>query len=301
MQAVLSLMALQGNANVKEAYLKGGYETTPGATTTEALQIEHYISPVHQKKRQLNGNHLNQLAEAFFVSGRDADPGIARSIRWYRKGLSEDDAIDQFHSYWTGLENLNAALAHVFHTQPEKRTCKKCGSSYPVHSAKGIHALFIHINEMDGEEHFTRCRDLSVAIRHANKSFEQIVPELSSCSDLCRIVLRQGIFLLLGIPIADEDEPMPIYNIHPISFVCRGIYELAPEQVPTQPPFQIIPRLTGIQGTSEEREITWTYTVQAQWKASYTIIEAKYFREKSISVQSTSTQSVPRSPTPTEM
>ena len=62
---------------------------------TEVLQVEYYTCPVHQKKRQLDGDHLNHLAQAFFVSQRDADPGIARAIRWYRKGLSEDDAADR--------------------------------------------------------------------------------------------------------------------------------------------------------------------------------------------------------------
>jgi hypothetical protein len=51
---------------------------------------------------------LQELILTFFRSA-DAEE-IARSLSWFRKGLNEENSVDEFIAYWSGLEVLKPLL-----------------------------------------------------------------------------------------------------------------------------------------------------------------------------------------------
>lgn len=74
---------------------------------------------------------------------------VLRSLRWFRKGLLEDDPLDQFLFFWHGLEAINVPLAAALGvpqkvTETTTRTCKVCGEQYedPVTVNGGIEELY---------------------------------------------------------------------------------------------------------------------------------------------------------------
>lgn len=256
LQAHLSLSALQSDASVGQPLLVLGYETTPGAQTTEFIQIdrrEGELAELSKRTRALDHDELRRLAEAFYASD---DPHIARAIRWYRKGLSEDDPLDQFTNYWHGLEALNKPLQALLDGMIEVGTCRHCGAQFEVKSISGIRALFDK-HAPEGVKDFRHCRDVRNELQHGGGSLAALSLHLPECTELCRSMLRLGIHLVLGYPLEEaRSGTQPVYNVHPAYTEYRGIYQIAPDKLSEAPMLSVSSEIYDVGGTEDERKLS---------------------------------------------
>jgi len=279
--ATLALAVFHSNATVRDIYLLFGYETTQETEETEFIQIEYVQGELLQSRRKPDHDKLIELAQVF---NKNTDVGIA--IRWYRKGLTEDDPFDQFLSYWAGLEYLNKSLVRLLGGKPEIRQCGKCGEPYPVPGAKGIGALFAQYS-VNKEQHFKRCRDMSIALRHGEIQLVEAFTQVHPLAELCREMLRRGIYLLLNLSNNEEERfATPIYNTHLPRFVYRGIYHVSPSQIP-QPYVQPLATSHEIKEVREidgKRQLAMRDTIQPSFEASYSF-KADFISEPGIEVQ----------------
>jgi hypothetical protein len=286
LQAILSLAVFQSNTTVGEVYLVFGCETTPQAETTEFIQMEYYAGDLIQRKRALDPNKLVKINEAFFAN---TNTNVAIAIRWYRKGLTEDDQFDQFLSYWAGLEYLNNSLVSLLGGKPEVRKCKKCGEQYNVPSSKGIGALFAKYS-VNGEEDFKHCRDMSVALRHGSIRLNEALLSVYPLAELCRAMLSTGICLLLNLSPEDYlNNEQPVYNTHLPRIEHRGTYDISPDKVPNAPPLQISGEISSVTYTDEKRKISCRSNVQRTIPVPFSYT-SRYIAEAGIEIQATNAQ-----------
>lgn len=228
----MAMLTVVTNATVGEVLLKLGFETTEGATSTEYIQIEYLYNDLFKRKRAFDNNKLNNFGEKLLKVN---DNRIFRTVRWYRKGLIEADPLDRFMSFWLGLENLNKKLAKLLGENTETRNCASCGLQYEVHTAKGIRSLFNKYSK-NGLSDFNLCRKLRVDIQHGAGNLETAMSRADECSELCRLALLKGIYLVLDLDLKElEDGLVPIYNIQQPRIEFRGYYKIAPKDLPAVP------------------------------------------------------------------
>lgn len=259
--AILAVAVFHSNATVRDIYLLFGYETTQKAEETEFIQIEYVQGELLKGRRKPDHEKLIELTQVF---NNNTDVGIAIAIRWYRKGLTEDDPFDQFLSYWAGLEYLNKSLVRLLGGKPEIRHCGKCGEPYPVPGAKGIGALFAQYS-VNKEQDFKRCRNMSKALRHGEIQLVEAFTQVHPLAEICRKMLRQGIYLLLNLS-EDEEERFatPVYNTHLPRFVYRGYYHTSPSEIP-QPyvqPLITSHELKEVRESGGKRQLAMRDTIQ---------------------------------------
>lgn len=228
---------------------------------TEFIQMEYVQGELLKSRRRPDHEKLIELTQVF---NNNTDVGIAIAIRWYRKGLTEDDPFDQFLSYWAGLEYLNKSLVRLLGGKPEMRHCGKCGEPYPVPGAKGIGALFAQYS-VNKEQDFKQCRDMSKALRHGEIQLVEAFTQVHPLAEICRKMLRQGIYLLLNLS-EDEEERFatPVYNTHLSRFVYRGFYHAPPSQIP-QPYVQPLitnHELKEVRESGGKRQLAMRDTIQ---------------------------------------
>lgn len=255
LQMLLSIATLQCNATVGDALPLLIYETTAGADRTEFLQFDYLQGDLLLRKRALVHDEFNRLMGASLQVNNDR---VARAIRWYRKGLMEDDGFDRFTSYWIGLENINKPLIAQLGERSEYGTCRSCGAPYELPTSKGIRALFEQ-HSANGQADFKRCRDLRVDVVHGSGALGSAVTQVAECAELCRIMLRTGIFVLLGLPAQDAKvEAQPIYNVKLPHLEYRGAFAIAPAQLPDAPFLQTKAVAAQVRDEGERRTISFT-------------------------------------------
>ncbi len=281
--AILALAVFHSNATVRDIYLLFGYETTQEAEETEFIQIEYVQGELLKSRRKPDHEKLIKLTQVF---NSNTDVGVAIAIRWYRKGLTEDDPFDQFLSYWAGLEYLNKSLVRLLGGKPEIRNCSKCGEPYPVPGAKGIGALFAQYS-VNKEQDFKRCRDMSKALRHGEIQIVEALTQVHPLAEICRKMLRRGIYLLLKLSNDEEERfATPVYNTHLPRFIYRGFYHVSPSQIP-QPYMQPLTtsyELKEVREIDGKRQLAMRATIQPNIDALFSF-KADFISEPGIEVQ----------------
>jgi hypothetical protein len=101
---------------------------------------------------------------------------IYRAIRWFRKGLTTSDPLDQFLFLWHGLESLNSPLADYYGKEKKMmkkidKKCPSCGEEYSIFIDGGIEALYndMKIDKKERKE----IKDIRNGISHG---FEDNIP-----------------------------------------------------------------------------------------------------------------------------
>jgi hypothetical protein len=261
LQFVLTMLVLEGNANVGKVDLLWGQETTVGSPTTEALQIALLDGPLYQRHKQFSHDELQPLIEA--VIGADS-ARVNRAARWYRKGLSEEDAFERFSSYWVGLECLNKPLIDCLGGTPDIRQCPNCGVDYEAPSSKGIRSLFSK-HSPNGLEDFKLCRNLRVDIQHGSRNLADIIVNCGPAAEICRVMLRTGIHVVLGLITSGiAPGPEPTYNLFAPWVEFQAVFNVEPENLPPPPLMDI--EITGVNVTPEGgRSTSPTFSIRSNY------------------------------------
>ncbi|WP_321421697.1 HEPN domain-containing protein [uncultured Methanobacterium sp.] len=72
---------------------------------------------------------------------------VYRAVRWFRKGITTSDPLDQFLFFWHGLESLNSPLAEYYGKDKKiekkmNKKCPNCGEKYTILVDGGIESLY---------------------------------------------------------------------------------------------------------------------------------------------------------------
>lgn len=266
LEAVLQIGALQSNAAVGVPRLRLAIERTAGATTTEMVQVEERYDDVFTKKRGLDHPASERIGQAFDKRGT---PRLFRALHWYRKGLDEEDPIDQFTSFWVGLEALNKPLMDLLGEDVEKRPCGACGVEYEVPTNKGIRVLF-RDHSPDGLEDFKLCRNLRVDIQHSTSDLAAVFQQAPLAAETSRRMLRVAIYLLLGLPASEGVQtPSTIYNNQGLRAQYQVRYTTAPDTFEAPPVLDTSETIISVTQDDERRRVSWSPRVK--WKMNVTI------------------------------
>jgi hypothetical protein len=290
-QAQLSLAALQSDATVGQPLLLGGHETTPGAETTEFIQIERpepELMAVGRRTRELDLARLERLSNALYgITDPELAARIGRAIRWYRKGLSEEDQFDQFTNYWLGLEALNVPLRTLLKVGPEYEKCKVCGDERLKSQGDGVRALFLEHAPRQMVD-WKECRGFRVQLLHGIGSLAELDAKVPAQSNLCRVLLRIGIYLLLGYTAVEAvSEDLPVYNVHTPYTEYRGFYHISPSDLTETPWLTISTEVASIEGTDETRRAHFVSTLHKNVDVTVSI-RGQLVREAGIETKVTS-------------
>lgn len=290
LQAILSMATFQSNATVKDIYLELGYEITPDSETTEFLQVEYWKGDLLKKKRSLDIQILSVLIKKI---SQNQEKRISRAGRWYRKGLMEEDPFDRFSSFWVGLENLNKPLMTLLGEEPETRNCSSCSTPYEVPIAKGIRAIFKKYSN-NGLEDFKLCRNLRVDLQHGTGDLSLALKQVGESAELCRKMLRIGIYLLLGLTKVEDfsEDQAPIYNIYYPRVEYRGHFKISPSELKQPPLLTITSRDIEVGGTDDERTVSLTDAIDSNVPAAVTF-KTTLITEVGVRVELEDVRSVP--------
>lgn len=272
LEAVLWIGALQSNAAVGVPKLKFAIELTPGAKTTEAVQVEDNYDEVFSKKRRLDLPMNEQIGRHIHLRGTSR---IFRALHWYRKGLNEEDPIDQFMGFWVGLEALNPPLKDLLGGDPEARRCPKCGELAETPTVNGVRTLFRDHNP-DGLKDYKLCRNLRRDIQHSTADLDQVLQQAPAAAEAARRMLRTAIYLLLGLPAADGfAAPSTIYNNQGLRAEYRIRYSTPPDKFTVPPVLDTSESTIEVEQDGERRTVRWTPRVK--WDMNVTVEEMGLF------------------------
>ncbi len=190
-EMALSLISFTSQTQSAPLYFVLAYDATPGLNRRELLSEVRVGLPIGSRlidpeDLQVMLNALDNLQRT--SSSRDEAlkrlKTIARAIDWLRKGLSEENLLDEFAAYWIGLEAVDPLLkmpVRIF------RTCSICGQTISAcnHCGAEIPAVERTVNPLEGvrfvmeekrgmsQQKFNRVRALRGAVLHGAKSLQQ--------------------------------------------------------------------------------------------------------------------------------
>lgn len=221
------------NATISEPIIELGYEISDTAENTEFIQYFYMNGEELKQKRTMNKSLFDSLG--ILVMKNDSKR-ISRAIRWYRMGLHEKDPIDRFMYFWIGLECLNTLLIKELKVSPETDTCKNCGSTYKKpNTTIGIKALFLNCYK-EKSFGFNKCYRLRNELVHGYGDLEDALGVADKCAESSRQMLLKGLFLLLELgQNISEIYPEPLHNLQMPHIEYRGLFEIAPKNLTTDP------------------------------------------------------------------
>ncbi|MFW9804315.1 MAG: hypothetical protein ACFFFC_16785, partial [Candidatus Thorarchaeota archaeon] len=126
-EGITSIISFLTRVGIPNVELLCGWESTPEVTHGPFFQI-HKLPLEPLSSRNLRRVGFEAISEPLESAKRK--DRIARSMRWYRKGINSVDGIDRFTYFWIGLENLNGSFIDKYKIPPENAKCQKCGLEY---------------------------------------------------------------------------------------------------------------------------------------------------------------------------
>ncbi len=143
---------------------------------------------------------------------------VYRAIRWFRKGVIGTDSLDQFLSFWHGLESLNVVLAEYYGEENNTklkeigRKCENCGKGCTTFVPAGIEALYDDLNiDARLRKKISRTR---IGLVHGTISIEELNNNALELLTTIAVILHLGISKILEITFKDSYENLE--RIHPI-------------------------------------------------------------------------------------
>lgn len=194
------------------------YNITEGISEREFIQYFYDLplSRPQQADLEIYTLHL----EAVIIYNSDHKERLFRSIRWFRKGINENDPLDQFLALWQGLETLNPNLAVHFNCENagEEIIEKKCEKTDNLFFSKrttkqGLEKL---VNEVGIDKSiWTKINRTRNSISHGFSQFSELYNNSIQLSPYLAKLLHEGISLILGFEF-DEKVVKHLENISPI-------------------------------------------------------------------------------------
>jgi hypothetical protein len=249
------------NATISEPIIELGYEISDTAENTEFIQYYYMNGEELKQKRTMNQSLFDNLGILIMKNGSKR---ISRAIRWYRMGLHEKDPIDRFMYFWIGLECLNTLLIEELKVSPETDTCKNCGSTYKKpNTTIGIKVLFLN-HHKEKSFGFNKCNRLRNELLHGYGDLEDAIGVADKCAESSRNMLLKGIFILLklGQDIL-EIYPEPLHNLQMPHIEYRGLFEIAPKNLTTDPCLLIEIRSFEMKYINNQKSISMASRIDA--------------------------------------
>ena len=171
------------------------YEASPD------LKMRIYKQVFHIPTQERNIAVINEKVFQEIFDKR-IEERILRGISWLRKGYLEQEHVDKFIAFWTGLESISELLCDSFEisTEDRKRICNKCGNVIDKRiSSLGTKILFLKEIE-NNNTLFGRIRGARGKLLHGGGPLsEKFVREIRTYNPLIRRALIIGIGKLLEI------------------------------------------------------------------------------------------------------
>jgi len=135
---------------------------------------------------------------------------VFRAIRWFRKGVTSTDPLDQFLAFWHGLESLNPLLAENFkikdkngkqiNTKVKKigKKCEYCGKGCTTVVPAGIEALYDNLN-ID-ETLRKKIAETRIGLVHGTKTIKELNQNSVKLLPKISTILFSGLSAILKIP-----------------------------------------------------------------------------------------------------
>lgn len=179
----------------------------------DRLFLQEYSVPfLNPSTRELSPEKLTKFIEA--ISNQENIllyeniECINRSMRWYRKGLLEDDLLDQHQYYWIALEILEPLLNQKYNV-PKKKIEYKCNgckltTSKLVPSHDGIKNLVIELgyDELKADE----IRQLRNKIVHGSKSLDGLALKAEVLLPILERTVLLGLLKILNFSEENEQD-----------------------------------------------------------------------------------------------
>lgn len=214
----LSMMSFETGVESYGSTIILAYDITEGISKRDFIQY-FYDLPISRSQQvdlEFYTNHL----EAVLIYDGEHKERLYRSIRWLRKGVNEDDPLDQFLAFWQGLETLNPVIAVHFNCENSGKEIieQKCVKTDNVFysertTKKGLEELVneVGLNKSIWKE-INRTRN---SISHGYASFAKLYDDSIRLAPYLAKLLHEGIALIFGFTF-DEKVVKHLQNIAPL-------------------------------------------------------------------------------------
>jgi hypothetical protein len=197
-----------------------GYDITDGISERDFVQY-FYDNPFTKPLAAEFESYLNHLQVIWGFVGERKDR-LYRSIRWFRKGIIEDDPLDQFLNLYQGLETLNPVLAEHYGIPNGGKVitegkCVRTNETY--YFERNTHAGLEKLMDEVCMDASVR-RDISIVrnkIAHGTEGFQTLYNDCIRLAPVVGKLLHEGISIILGFDI-NEQVTKQIGNIAPVRF-----------------------------------------------------------------------------------
>jgi len=193
---ILNLIDFSTSSASNSPLLINLYEATDGLINRPFKQM--FYIPLPERNVSLINKEI--FEEIFNNFNKNQDSRIVRAISWLRKGYWEQNFIDKFIAFWTGLESINELLCDFFQISKEDRKikCKKCENEISSISSAGIKKLFIDTIDIESKL-FETIRKARGKLLHGGGPLDNnFVEEIKKYTPLVRRALIVGIGRLLS-------------------------------------------------------------------------------------------------------
>ncbi|MGO4548086.1 hypothetical protein AB4Z29_25195 [Paenibacillus sp. 2TAB23] len=223
----LSVLSLETSVESHKSIPILGYDISEGITERAFIQYFYNIPISRLQIADLETYH-NHLEAVWGYEGKKKDR-LYRSIRWFRKGLNEDDPLDQFLALWQGLETLNPLLAEHYECENGgkeviEKKCFKTGQTYYDErtTKQGLERFVTEINI--NKDTWKKISKLRNKIAHGFESFQNLYNDCILLIPALGKLLHDGISIILGFEY-DERVSKHLSSISPIKIGDTQIIE----------------------------------------------------------------------------
>lgn len=255
------------------------YDASPNLLKREFKQIL-YKRILDRNMKVLNKDIFDEMFLSFY---KNPQARIARATSWLRKAQLEENHIDKFIAYWTGLESINKLLCDFFEISDQARRwmCNKCDVTIQPLSLIGIKTLFIKEMSVDNKV-FKKIRNARNGLLHGNIPVDNnFLNQIKAYNPLVRKALFIGLGKLLKVKsetITKILEEKPIrYNENIRIFIETKLFKFEP---PDLKDAGKQPRIDVVEDELLERLVTENGRINRKSKLKFKLVNARSYRDK---------------------
>jgi len=280
-EGVINLISYSTATACKEAALISRYEIPARIGDTRFTHQLQSPTQLFGDTRPIDREVFARVFSCYDAADMGTKSRLSRAMQWLRKGSMEQNAVDQFMSYWVGLEAVSSLVLEALSIPPTELfpTCSKCKEQITEcpecgntlgrpNEMQGVAELFA-LNIEGGREAYKRIRSNRGRLFHGGK---ELTPEFLEAIKGDVPVLRQALSTAIGVCLGLERAEFakiaaiePRRAVRPLSFRIKGLLKdfLAPslDNPGRQPMLENEPSLKYSLTPSGELNIAFEQTV----------------------------------------